>query len=234
MNEEICKSCGAHLDEFGPSKIIRKGFCPYCVDSEGKIKPYDEVLEGMIKYIEEEMPQVNVKDREEKANEILLGCALWKKNQKVIFPVTELQEFLKRSTAQTWESNNMNNRRKENDGSQTWVFSEDDWNYNDNFFGRSPFAGREVVHYQNTAVWFSSYFGYVLKSFEDIEGTEDFLKEALQKSNSFYRGDGEFLSGDWRYVNAPIGDLQYFTGNEEIFFKGEKAYQCHYHGGLIG
>lgn len=48
-NEKICESCGMPMrtkEEFGGS-IEGNNNCVHCCDEQGKLKPYDQVLEGM-------------------------------------------------------------------------------------------------------------------------------------------------------------------------------------------
>lgn len=50
--QKICGSCGMPMkkgEDFGGGKMDN-AYCVHCCDSEGKLKSYDEVLEGMTRF----------------------------------------------------------------------------------------------------------------------------------------------------------------------------------------
>ena len=47
------------------------------------------------------------------------------------------------------------------------------------------------------------------------------------------RGGKNYQKDDWEYTNAVEGELNRFTGTEEIYRAGVLVYKCHYHGGFI-
>ena len=78
MKKKVCKSCSGPLDEFAKEEIIREGFCPYCVDKKGEVKSYDEVLKGMIEYIQNEHKEIDKQDQLSKAQEWLREGEVWR------------------------------------------------------------------------------------------------------------------------------------------------------------
>ncbi|MBN1366077.1 MAG: hypothetical protein JW976_14835 [Syntrophaceae bacterium] len=59
MSEKMCESCGMPMreaKEYGGGNPANK-YCVYCTDSKGKLKPYDEVLQGMKAFIMQTMGQ---------------------------------------------------------------------------------------------------------------------------------------------------------------------------------
>ncbi len=75
---KVCKSCSGELDEFQKDEIIKEGFCPYCVDRQGKVKSYGDILEGMLEYIRLEHKEIEKKDRLLTAHQWLAESEVWK------------------------------------------------------------------------------------------------------------------------------------------------------------
>lgn len=75
---KLCKSCSGPLDEFDKSKVIKEGFCPYCVDSKGELKSYAEIMDGMIEYIISDHPEVPQSKRKLMAKEWLEEGPVWR------------------------------------------------------------------------------------------------------------------------------------------------------------
>jgi hypothetical protein len=119
-------------------------------------------------------------------------------------------------------------------------YAESDWNYRDSFTGFYSSSGQEIIRYKGNPVWSSSYGGGVtdkyignLKFFTKLES---FLIESLSQDSgdSFsLRGPELFEKEDWRYICKSDGDMQNFSGIEEIQFKGEKVFEHRFFGGLI-
>lgn len=74
---ELCKSCSGPLSDFKKEEIVKEGFCPYCVDKSGELKCYDEVLKGMLAYIESDHPEISHKDQKPTAEKWLLEGEIW-------------------------------------------------------------------------------------------------------------------------------------------------------------
>ncbi len=79
MNKKIvCKSCSGPLDDFNEKEIKKEGFCPYCVDKQGKLKSYGDILAGMLEYIESEHTEIDKDDRLSTAQKWLQEGEIWK------------------------------------------------------------------------------------------------------------------------------------------------------------
>jgi hypothetical protein len=115
-------------------------------------------------------------------------------------------------------------------------YAEGDLLYIDTFVGGAKFGGEEALwrdeNGEKIPFWTMNYYGIVTDK-EHFSG--DFLKEALLHvpTDKPYRGPGEYSNGDYTYTCEVNGDYDYFTGKEEIFFCGEKIYECLFHGGEV-
>lgn len=122
----------------------------------------------------------------------------------------------------------------ESDGSHTITFKDGGWNFHDNYFGGEPFGGREVISYNQKAVWMMVYYGFV----EDISLQSQiyaFLKESLLlfPDDLPYRGPAMHKNGDWLYINKINGTFDNFRGEEIISFKNQEVYKTRYQGGVV-
>jgi len=123
---------------------------------------------------------------------------------------------------------------KEADGSTTIPYIQGDWKSHDNFFGGEPYGGRVVVFYKEKPVWIMVYYGWV------AEGTATdpiyaILRSALKAmpEDAPFRGPKEFKEGDLIYSNTWTGDVDRYSGEEQIT-QGEKLlYKANYMGGLV-
>jgi hypothetical protein len=70
MKKHICKSCGGPLEDFKPDDV-KNGMCPYCVNENGKVKDYKDILDNMIDYITQEHPEIKQESRKQAAQEML-------------------------------------------------------------------------------------------------------------------------------------------------------------------
>ncbi len=114
--------------------------------------------------------------------------------------------------------------------SHDFRFEENGWLYIDTYLGGEKFSGEEAIWKNAAPVWAMNYSGRVLN--ESFQG--DFLKAALRNcTEQFPRGPLHFSAGDFFYKTEIQGDMEWFQGFEEIFFRDEKCYECHYHGGAV-
>lgn len=116
-------------------------------------------------------------------------------------------------------------------GSHDLVYQEGDLKYYDTYLGGEKFAGEEALWIVNVPYWSMNYAGRVTG--DNFSG--DFLKEALLlvPYEIPYRGPLAYSSGLYTYRSEVNGLFDWFQGREEILYKGEKIYECVYHGGLI-
>ncbi|MGL1891234.1 MAG: DUF5680 domain-containing protein [Spirochaetaceae bacterium] len=110
-------------------------------------------------------------------------------------------------------------------------YSEDELLYLDTYLGSTKFTGEEAVWVSSTPVWAMNYTGRVIG--DSFSG--DFLKECLSMviPENPFRGPELYSSGDYTYCCKTIGDFSWFSGTEEIYFRGIKVYECLFHGGAV-
>lgn len=142
----------------------------------------------------------------------------------------ELTHFIIKAKKLTYagKKNKIESIRK---GSHDYFFEEDEYKYIDSFVGASSFVGQEIVYKNDRVCWSMNYYGRVLDS--NFNG--DFLKEALLKVSEInpYRGPEIYKKGEYTYISNTEGDIASFNGNEKIYYKSKKIYECLYQGGLI-
>lgn len=103
--------------------------------------------------------------------------------------------------------------------------------YYDTYLGGECFAGEEAVWLHEQPVWGMNYVGRVIGE----NFSSDFLKEALMEvpEEKPFRGPEIYTKGDYHYHCKVDGGFVWFQGYEEIFYRDEKIYECHFHGGII-
>jgi hypothetical protein len=123
--------------------------------------------------------------------------------------------------------------------SRDFCYTEGSLKYIDTYLGRKKFAGEEALWEGDLPFWSMNYVGRVLSDdFSDdfLEEIFDFLKETLLlvPEECPFRGPLEHMNGDYSYKCSVKGEIDWFYGYEEIFFKGGAVFQCAFHGGDIG
>ena len=121
-------------------------------------------------------------------------------------------------------------------GSEDYHFEKDGLIYHDTYFGGRDFIGEEVVYKNNEPVWGLNYYGYILSETTNEKELYGFLRQALMQEYSDIipvRGPKNYQNNDWEYNSSADGELDRFTGIEEIYRAGVLVYKCHYHGGFI-
>lgn len=115
--------------------------------------------------------------------------------------------------------------------SHDFAYQEGELSYYDTYLGGEAFAGEEAVWRQAVPVWGMNYAGRVTGQL--FSG--DFLKEALLRvpPELPLRGPQIFTQGDYRYHCRAEGNLTWFHGREEIFYREALIYECLFHGGAI-
>jgi hypothetical protein len=63
--------------DYPDAKVVNPDFCPYCVDSKGELKCYDEILDGMISYIKNDHPDIVGDKQLETAQKWLEDGPVW-------------------------------------------------------------------------------------------------------------------------------------------------------------
>ncbi|MCL2572932.1 MAG: DUF5680 domain-containing protein [Defluviitaleaceae bacterium] len=111
-------------------------------------------------------------------------------------------------------------------------FAEGDLQYIDTYLGGAKFAGEEALWRDDKSFWAMNYIGRLLSQDSSIF---DFLNEALLLVSAEYpyRGPLRHENGDYLYICAVEGDFHWFSGVEEVFYKGDKVYELVFHGGDV-
>ena len=120
------------------------------------------------------------------------------------------------------------------DGGETCTIKQGDFTYMDTYFGGEVDAGQERVLDNGKVVWVMAYRGGSLNPGLSDEAFS-FLKKCIANIPSEFpaRGPRKFAEGDWEYENIWKGDIEGFTGEENIYHKGRKVCFRNYLGGLI-
>lgn len=148
----------------------------------------------------------------------------------------ELESFLNEANKSTYANKNAPKASSTRLKSEDYHFEKDNLVYHDTYLGARDFIGEEVVYKDGEPVWGTNYYGHILKPEASTEEVYDFLRLALmQEYNDILpvRGPKEYKEGESVYRNSVDGNLERFSGSEEILLKGEKVYNCWYHGGSI-
>lgn len=75
---KLCKSCSGPLSDYKNEQLKHPDFCPYCVDDEGKLKSYGDILASMIDYIKHDHKEIPQDKQLDTAEEWLKEGPVWK------------------------------------------------------------------------------------------------------------------------------------------------------------
>lgn len=145
-----------------------------------------------------------------------------------------LKHFLLEANKAGYASGEEKQWIKNSDGSTTINFEQGDFKLHDNFFGGEPYGGRLVVFYKNKPIWMMVYYGFVVEGVE-TDSVYKVLRNALMKmpEDAPFRGPKEFKEGEFTYINNWTGNVEKYSGEEQIL-QGEKlVYKANYMGGLV-
>lgn len=148
----------------------------------------------------------------------------------------QLADFLDEANKSTYANKDAPKASPSRLKSEDYHFEKDDLAYHDTYFGSRDFTGEEVVYKDNEPVWGLNYYGYILSEATNEKELYGFLREALIQEYSdiiSVRGPKNHQQSDWEYNNSTEGELDRFTGTEEIYRAGVLVYKCHYHGGFV-
>ena len=123
---------------------------------------------------------------------------------------------------------------KEANGSTTIPYTQGDWKSHDNFFGGEPYGGRIIVFYMDKPVWIMVYYGWVAEGIV-VDSVYAILRGALKQmpENAPFRGPKEYKEGDLIYSNTWSGDVDRYSGEEQITQGEQLLYKANYIGGLV-
>lgn len=148
----------------------------------------------------------------------------------------QLADFLEQANKSTYANKDAPKASSTRLKSEDYHFEKDGLVYHDTYFGSRDFIGEEVVYESSEPVWGMNYYGYILSDKTDHKELYAFLRDALIQTYSDIipvRGPKNHQKGDWEYTNTVEGELNRFTGTEEIYRAGILVYRCYYHGGFI-
>ncbi len=113
--------------------------------------------------------------------------------------------------------------------------TNDNWKYEDEFYGGEPYSGNETLWANNQDVFRCVYWGKVAEKI-NFSNIYDFLRKALKEGPNgtcVHRGPELFVEGDLKYTNSCIGNIEEFVQVERIFLKDIEVYLAHFVGGRI-
>ncbi|OGN13902.1 MAG: hypothetical protein A3J47_03435 [Candidatus Yanofskybacteria bacterium RIFCSPHIGHO2_02_FULL_43_22] len=148
----------------------------------------------------------------------------------------QLADFLEEANKSTYANKDAPKVSSSRLKSEDYHFEKDGLIYHDTYFGGRDFMGGEVIYKDNEPVWGLNYYGFILSETTDEKELYGFLRNALMQEYSDIipvRGPKNYQNNDWEYNNSADGELDRFTGVEEIYRAGVLVYKCHYHGGFI-
>lgn len=148
----------------------------------------------------------------------------------------ELVDFLEEANKSTYANKDAPKATSSRPKSEDYHFEKGNLIYHDTYFGGRDFIGGEIVYKDKVPVWGMNYYGYVLNKDVSEKDVYGFLRKALMQEYSGIipvRGAQNYEDGNWRYTNSPQGDIDRFTGVEEIYHNDELVYRADYHGGSI-
>ncbi len=116
-------------------------------------------------------------------------------------------------------------------------YREGDFYYRDSYTGHIKSRGMELIRYKGKPVWSALYGGGMIEGKEDLTNeTFKFLKKAMstdERNFQFFRGPHNLKDGDWEYKYDQEGDVEEFSGYEEIYYKNELVFFHRVIGGLV-
>ena len=123
---------------------------------------------------------------------------------------------------------------KEPDESTTIPYEKGEWKSHDNFFGGEPYGGRIIVSYKNKPVWMMVYYGWVSEGIS-ADPIYKVLRNALMHmpDEAPFRGPRELKDGEYMYTNSWSGNVERYSGEEQITQKEKLIYKANYMGGLV-
>ncbi|MBP8591187.1 hypothetical protein KBI33_01810 [Candidatus Shapirobacteria bacterium] len=123
---------------------------------------------------------------------------------------------------------------KEPDGSTTIHYEKNGWRSCDNFFGGEPYGGRTVVFNEGKPVWIMVYYGWVVEGVA-TDPVYKVLRKALMQMpvKAPFRGPKEYKEEKYTYRNFWEGDVDRFSGEEQILQGKRLIYKANYIGGLV-
>lgn len=155
----------------------------------------------------------------------------------------KLMKFLVEAKKQTYANGNAEKTESSRLSSKDYQYKseieDETMIYHDTYFGGTKFIGEEVVYYGiNIPKWGMNYYGDIIDAELSEEAMDKVLRPALmmvgEDSNVLpVRGPGRFENDGYIYTFGTIGEIDNFTGIEEIYKGKELIYRLRCHGGII-
>ena len=149
----------------------------------------------------------------------------------------KLFDFIQKAGRSTYATSGADSTSYEEGGFKTLRYTEGDYEYIDTYTGFFRSRGQEIVRLKGQPVWIASYGGgMVEENFDFAMETFGFLKKAFltdEPQFQTFRGPQSLKEGDWEYKYKQDGDIQEFSGYEEIYFKGKLVFYHRMIGGII-
>ena len=155
----------------------------------------------------------------------------------------EFEEFLIKAKKETYANSQIKKVNSNRLGSNDYHYEENingkKYTYHDTYFGGTKFMGCEVVYREgNTPKWGMNYYGVTLDSDLSEEAMDKALRPALMKVGEDksvlpVRGPARLENEGYIYTFNSEGEIDDFTGVEEIYKDGKLIYRLRCHGGII-
>lgn len=149
----------------------------------------------------------------------------------------KLFTFIQKAGRSTYASSGVYSTSYNEGGFKILRFNEGDYEYIDTYTGFFRSRGQEVVRFKGQPVWIASYGGGMVEENEALAmQTFGFLKKAFLADEPQFqtcRGPQSLKEGDWEYSYKQEGDIEEFSGYEEIYFKGKLVFYHRMIGGLV-
>lgn len=155
----------------------------------------------------------------------------------VNYSLQKLASFIKIASKKTYMGGGIREENPERLGFTELVYAEGKFSYRDSYTGFYRSWGTETVRFDDKPIWTTLYGGGMEKGKENQAlDTFKFLKAAISskdETSNHFRGPDSFEEGDWKYTYRQKGDIANFSGEEEIYHKGELVFTHKIIGGLI-
>lgn len=158
-------------------------------------------------------------------------------------PTSLLIGFLINAKKETYANENIKKSESSRIGSHDYHYESEiegeTMIYHDTYFGGLKFMGEEVVYRgASTPKWGMNYYGLTLDSSFGEEAIDKVLRPALMKvgdDNAVLplRGPSKYINGEYLYIFKTDGDIDNFSGTEEIYKNDKLIYKLNCHGGFI-
>jgi hypothetical protein len=142
-----------------------------------------------------------------------------------------LKDFLCNARANTYAADSVGVENPRLLESVQREFQKASYFYRDvRFVGSKRVFGQEIIYQDSKPVWGMNYMGSHIEKLEEL-----FLKEALLRLADKCRlgKNCDYEKREYKYQDRGHGNLEEFSGKEEVFLNNKNAYSLSYNGGII-